>query len=141
MREVLWGGWPSRPGPALLLIALLLLVGGTPTGVLAQKPDSGRAARHMLTLADLPEIKVFEEVAVSPDGRWVAYTMSRPYPGGGESKGGEITILDLRRGASSILRLAGSPRALAWSPVGATLAFIAPSEAHPRIWMYSPAGP
>ena len=139
MREVLWGGWFSRPGPALLVIALLALIGGTPAGGLAQKPDSGRTARHTLSLADLPEIKVFEEVAVSNDGRWAAYTMIRPFPGGHRSERGEVTVLDLQRKTKHVVELEGEPRGLTWSPMGTTLALMAPSKGHPRIWLYSPS--
>jgi dipeptidyl aminopeptidase/acylaminoacyl peptidase len=139
MREVLGGAWFSRPGPALLLIALLVLIGGSSAGGLAQKPDSGRGARHVLSLADLPEIKVFEEVAVSNDGRWAAYTMSRPLPGGHRSERGEVTVLDLQRKTRHVVELEGEARGLTWSPIGTTLAFMAPSKGPPRIWLYSPS--
>jgi len=139
MPDLLGSGCTSRLGRASLAVGVLALIGGTPAGGLAQKPDSGRAARHRLSVADLPEIKVFEEVAVSNDGRWAAYTMSRPFPGGHRSERGEVTVLDLQRKTKHVVELEGEARGLTWSPVGTTLAFMAPSKGHPRIWLYSPS--
>lgn len=98
-------------------------------------------ARHVPSFADLPRIRIFDELAASPDGRWVAYTMSRPYPGETPPVGSRITILDLQRNTRRVLALGGDARGMAWSPLGSTLAFIAPSKNKATIWLYSPTDP
>ena len=140
MREVLWGGWFSRPGPASLVIALCFLIGDL-IPAQAQTPQTRNAGRRKLSVADLPKFKIFEEVAASPDGRWVAYTMTRPVPGKEPAGTGRITILDLRRKTRRDVPVGNEAHGLAWSPVESKLAFIAPSDSGARIWLYDPMDP
>lgn len=81
-----------------------------------------------LTPEDVARVAWIEETAISPDGRWVAYTVSRS-AGPGEASGGrprELFVIPAAGGEPrSVVSAESDPRAPAWSPDGALLAFLA----------------
>lgn len=94
----------------------------------------GQTVNKSFTIDDLLKVRRAGDPQLSPDGRWIAYTITdidkeanrgttRIYLIGAE--GGEPRLLLPDR------RPANSPR---WSPDGTRLAFVAPSENVPQIW-------
>lgn len=103
--------------------------------------------QHLPTLVDLPQLREFSQLAVSPDGRWVAYVMSAPFRMSDdkerqrtlEANGvAQITLLDLQENRTVEVTVSGYPQELQWSPTGATLTFLAASHGRNRLWLYSP---
>lgn len=105
------------------------------------------AAGHLPTLADMLELRAFSQLAVSADGRWVAYVVGAAIPMHGapqvatspdSSDAARIVLLDLQTQRRVEVRTAGAPRLLRWSPTGATLAFLVASRGRASIWQYTP---
>ena len=96
--------------------------------------------RRAMTPDDVLAMKNVGDAQISPDGKWVAYT---------------VTVSDMKESAfnsdvwlvpaagGSPIRLTGSPKADAqprWSPDGKTIAFVSAREDRPQIWLISPFG-
>lgn len=102
-------------------------------------------AQHMPTLADIPQLRQFSHLAVSADGRWVAYVVSPSVPmqraeqirhPSDSADTPRIVLLDLGTNRRMELRVSAPPRSLRWSPSGPTLAFLAAWCGKSRIWTY-----
>lgn len=132
-------GWTRA---ASLFGALVLLVVGASGAAQSQDADAGVVIDHAPTLEDMRQIRVFAELAVSADGQWVAYTMSRPYGTGtttsSEMAHGRITLLDARSHRTRVVSVSGRPHSMRWSPVGHSLAFLTQSDAESRLWVCGP---
>jgi dipeptidyl aminopeptidase/acylaminoacyl peptidase len=131
---------PRSTGLALAGVALLVASAHEPVG--AQAATTRVGVVHAPTFDDLLALRQFADLAVSADGRWVAYTTSAPFGTGGVSyahtASGHITLLDLRRHVTRVVNVPGQPHALKWSPRGSTLAFLAPSNGRSGMWRYAP---
>jgi dipeptidyl aminopeptidase/acylaminoacyl peptidase len=93
------------------------------------------------------ELRGFSQLAVSANGRWVAYVMRAAIPMQGapqlatSSDGSDaerIVLLDLQSHRRVEVSAAGAPRSLEWSPAGPTLAFLVASHGRSSIWQYTP---
>jgi dipeptidyl aminopeptidase/acylaminoacyl peptidase len=110
----------------------LLLAGGL--AVSAQE-----ATKHVITFDDLIKMHRIAEPQVSPDGKWVAYTVSTP-------------DMDANRGASNIwlvatsgggeiqLTQSGHDSSPVWSPDGKTLAFLSSRSGDSQVYLLSMEG-
>ena len=112
--------------------------------IAGSSPPSGRAALAQVTSTNSPSfesirrIRVIEELAVSPDGRWAAYV----------SRGGfypdtlvpsRIAILDLIGHGARTIAVRGNPHALQWAPGRRNvLGYLAVSGDRVGIWQLSP---
>lgn len=114
---------------------------------LAQATAQQTAVPHLPTLGDMLQLREFGELAVSSDGRWVAYVMSAPFGTSGAmgiarandtSEVPQITLLDLHEHRTTQVTVSGLPQSLQWSPGGATLTFLAASNGRNRLLRYSP---
>ena len=94
---------------------------------LAQKPDP-RIGR---ILNDLSSTRSFEEVAISPDGRRVAW-VEELIENGKDTGKSAIFVKDLKAGAAARIsaKPAASERNLAWSPDSSQIAFLSDRD-HP----------
>jgi dipeptidyl aminopeptidase/acylaminoacyl peptidase len=96
--------------------------------------------RRAMTPDDILAMKNVGDAQISPDGKWVAYT---------------VTVSDMKESAfnsdvwlvpaagGSPIRLTGSPKADGqprWSPDGKTIAFVSARDERPQIWLISPFG-
>ena len=126
-----------------MIITGSTVVVGTPLPAIGQSNAGQVAGGRPPTLADMPQLREFEELAVSPDGKWAAYTMGRPFGAGSdveaERTSDQIKIVNLREQRSRTVTARGHPHGLRWSPVGSKLAFIAREGARSRLWTYAPA--
>ena len=104
----------------------------------AQSQVEARAAVHAPAIDDMLRLRQFDELAVSPDGRWVAYATSARLDADTGDVQGRITLLDLRRHSVSVVTVeGGQPHMLEWSSSGNVLAFLSQLGGETRIWRYS----
>ena len=104
-------------------------------------PLTGLAAqKRAITFEDYISLPVVSDPQLSPDGHWVAYTVSTPSLT--ENRGiARVWLLNVASGETRQLTQGpGSDRSPRWSPDGRTLAFISSRQGGPQIWLLSPAG-
>lgn len=140
-------GMQFGPLRSLMVGMTACVMGPVPSTGWAQATTHSPSPLHLPTLADLPHLREFTQVAVSANGRWVAYVMSAPFHMSGQgardraleaSWGTQINLLDLRNDRTIAVKVSGPPHALQWSPSTATLAFLISSEGRNRLWRCSP---
>jgi dipeptidyl aminopeptidase/acylaminoacyl peptidase len=109
---------------AILLGFLVLL---SPAPVSAQK--------RAITFEDFIALKSVSDPQLSPDGKWVAYTVGTPSLQ--ENRGvSRVWIADVASGrARALTGGPGSDRQPRWSPDGKTLAFISTREGGAQVWL------
>ena len=111
--------------PVLLLACLIL----TPSLLPAQ--------RRAITFEDFIALKGVSDPQLSPDGKWVAYTVGTPSLQ--ENRGiSRIWVAEVATGRSRQLTSGGGPgsdRQPRWSPDGKTLAFISTRESGAQVWL------
>ena len=119
------------PRRAILLGLLILLA---PVPVVAQK----RAIRF----EDFIALKSVSDPQLSPDGKWVAYTVSTVSLQ--DNRGvARVWIAEVATGRARALTGGGGPgsdRQPRWSPDGRTLAFISTREGGAQVWLLPIAG-
>jgi dipeptidyl aminopeptidase/acylaminoacyl peptidase len=98
------------------------------------------AQRRAITFDDFINLPVVSDPQLSPEGRWVAYTVSTPSLA--DNRGvARIWLANVATGETRQLTQGpGSDRSPRWSPDGRTLAFISSRQGGPQIWLLSPAG-
>ena len=123
-----------RPSASLTFAAALL-----PAALLGA-PDK---PHHPFSLADVERVRTVSDPQVSPDGRWVAYTVRTPDPKE-DKRASDIwmTSLDGKETARLTTRKEGesTPR---WSPDGRWLAFLSSRDdanEESQIWLLPRGG-
>jgi len=103
-------------------------------------PASLAAQKRAITFEDFIKLPVVSDPQLSPDGQWVAYTVSTPSLA--ENRGiARVWLASAATGeARQLTQGPGSDRSPRWSPDGRTLAFISSRQSGPQIWLLSPAG-
>ena len=125
----------STPGRMIAALALVTTLAVAPAPVHSQG----------LTPEQVVSLRSVTTAALSPDGRWVAYTVTRPRDES-ETRGGSYSELFIVPAGGGEARLiAGRPSSAAspqWSPDGSTLAFAARLPMHDQRQVYgvSPTG-
>ncbi len=98
------------------------------------------AQGRALTVDDFLAIPVVGDPQVSPDGRWVAYTVSTPSLADNRNVS-RIWLAAVATGETRALtRGPGSDRSPRWAPDGRSLAFLSTREQGSQIWVLSLAG-
>ena len=98
------------------------------------------AQKRAITFEDYIALKTVSDPQLSPDGKWVAYTVSTPSLQDNRNVA-RIWVAELATGRSRILTGGpGSDRQPRWSPDGKTLAFIATREGGAQLWVLPFAG-
>jgi dipeptidyl aminopeptidase/acylaminoacyl peptidase len=118
----------------LRLVALLTLLSS-----LVPRPGLAQAKRA-ITFEDFIGLPVVSDPQLTPDGKWVAYTVTTPSLK--DNRGiARIWLADLATGRTRQLTQGpGSDRSPRWSPDGKTLAFISTRQGGPQIWALALAG-
>lgn len=115
------------------VLAVTLPVALVPLAALA-------AQKHPLTVADFLALKNVGDPQVSPDGKWVAYTVGTISLEDNRSTS-RLWLANVATGATRELSQGpGSDRSPRWSPDGRTLAFVSGREHGPQIWVVPAAG-
>ncbi len=117
--------------PCGFLGALLL---GSGLAVSAQE-----VAKHPITFDDMSKLHRIAEPQVSPDGKWVAYTVSTPDM---EANRGvsNIWVVSTAGGSAMQLTQSGHDSSPVWSPGGKTLAFLSSRSGDSQVYLLSMEG-
>lgn len=118
--------------------AALLLIGSS-RATWAQVAARHGTSLRALSFEDLLPLREFDDLAVSPDGRWAAYVTSARFHADTGSTAEQIMVLDLhQRARARTVRVSGHPHGLQWAPHGSTLGFLMSSAGRSRLWRYTP---
>ena len=103
-------------------------------------PRPAAAQRRALTIEEYLALPSVGDPQVSPDGKWVAYTVTRYSLK--ENRGAtRIWLTDVAGGQARQLTAGpGSDRQPRWSPDGRTLAFVSTRESGAQLWLLPFAG-
>ncbi|HLQ58937.1 MAG TPA: S9 family peptidase [Gemmatimonadales bacterium] len=116
----------------VLLACLTLPASLVPLPLLAQK--------RAITFEDFIALKAVSDPQLSPDGKWVAYTVSTPSLQDNRNVS-RVWVAEVATGKSRQLTGGpGSDRQPRWSPDGKTLAFISTREGGAQVWLLPIAG-
>lgn len=111
-------------------LALLLLL--LPCSLLAQK--------RVISFEDYIALKAVSDPQLSPDGKWVAYSVSTPSLQDNRNVS-RVWVVEVATGKTRQLTNGpGSDRQPRWSPDGKTLAFISTRESGAQVWVMPIAG-
>ena len=98
------------------------------------------AQKRAITFADFIALKTVSDPRLSPDGKWVAYTVSVPSLQDNRNVS-RVWLAEVTTGRSRQLTNGpGSDRQPRWSPDGKTLAFISTRDSGAQIWVMPAAG-
>src|SRR5206468_9339335 len=124
-------GWKVEKRFMLALLVTFPL-SNLPTVIAAQK--------RAITFEDYIALKSVSDPQLSPDGKWVAYTVSIPSLQDNRNVS-RIWVVEVATGKSRALPAGpSSDRQPRWSPDGKTLAFISTREAGAQTWLLPLAG-
>ena len=114
-----------------LFVALLLAV---TAGGRAQE-----SRKHAITFDDMIQMHRVGEAQVSPDGKWVAYSVSTPDMDANRGAS-NIWIVPTAGGASLQLTQSGHDSSPVWSPDGKTIAFLSSRSGDSQVYLLSMDG-
>jgi Tol biopolymer transport system component len=97
------------------------------------------AAKHAITFDDLIKMHRVGEAQVSPDGKWVAYTVTTPDIDANRNAS-NIWIVPAAGGESLQLTQSGHDSSPVWSPDGRTIAFLSSRSGDSQIYLLSMDG-
>lgn len=98
------------------------------------------AQKRAITFDDYIALKAVSDPQLSPDGKWVAYTVSTPSLQDNRNVA-RVWIAEVATGrARQLTGGPGSDRQPRWSPDGKTLAFISTREGGAQVWLLPIAG-
>src|SRR6267143_5621369 len=98
------------------------------------------AQKRAVTIDDYLALKAVGNPQLSPDGKWVAYTVTE-YSLKDNRGITRIWLVDLASGSTRQLTAGpGSDRQPRWSPDGRTLAFVSTRENGAQLWVLPVAG-
>ena len=117
-------------GCSLFAVTLLAVQSG------ATAQESGK---HAITFADMIQMHRVGEAQVSPDGKWVAYSVSTPDMDANRGAS-NIWIVPTSGGASLQLTQSGHDSSPVWSPDGKTIAFLSSRSGDSQVYLLSMDG-
>src|SRR5437867_13220345 len=98
------------------------------------------AQRHSITFEDYIALKSVSDPQLSPDGKWVAYTVSTPSLQDNRNVS-RVWVVEVAAGkARQLTGGPGSDRQPRWSPDGKTLAFVSTRDRGGQGWVLPIAG-
>ncbi|MGB7468628.1 MAG: hypothetical protein WBW58_04600, partial [Candidatus Acidiferrum sp.] len=111
---------------------LLLLAAPSRTG--AQE-----TGKHAITFNDLIQMHRVGEAQISPDGKWVAYTVTTPDVEANRNAS-NVWIVSTAGGAPLQLTQSGRDSSPVWSPDGKTIAFLSSRSGTSEVYLLSMEG-
>jgi dipeptidyl aminopeptidase/acylaminoacyl peptidase len=97
------------------------------------------AAKHAITFDDMIKLHRIAEPQVSPDGKWVAYTVATPDLEANRNAS-NIWMAPTTGGAALQLTQSGHDSSPVWSPDGKTLAFLSSRGGESQVYLLSTEG-
>ncbi|HEX4379433.1 MAG TPA: hypothetical protein VH022_05340, partial [Candidatus Acidoferrum sp.] len=105
----------------------------------SQAAGAQDAAKHAITFADMMKLHRVAEPAVSPDGKWVVYTVATPDMDANRSAS-NIWLVSTESGAPIQLTQSGKDSSPAWSPDGKLIAFLSSRAGESQVYLLSMDG-
>lgn len=112
---------------AVLVLGLVLVV------------SAQQAPKHAITFDDMIKMHRVAEPQISPDGKWVAYTVATPDMDANRSMS-NIWIVPTTGGAAAQLTQSGHDSSPVWSPDGKTIAFLSSRSGASQVYLLSLEG-
>ena len=97
------------------------------------------AAKHAIAFDDMIKMHRVAEPQISPDGKWVAYTLATPDMEGNRNAS-NIWLVSTAGGAPTQLTQSGHDSSPIWSPDGKTLAFLSSRSGDSQVYLLSLEG-
>src|SRR5260221_8879949 len=116
-----------------------ILIVGVVWCVLAGGVCAQEAAKHAITFEDLIKLQRVAEPAISPDGKWVAYTVTVPDMEANRNAS-NIWLVATSGGQAIQLTQSGKDSSPVWSPDGKTIAFISSRSGDGQVYLLSMEG-
>jgi dipeptidyl aminopeptidase/acylaminoacyl peptidase len=95
--------------------------------------------KHAITFEDMIQMHRVGEAQVSPDGKWVAYTVSTPDMDANRGVS-NIWVVPTTGGAAMQLTQSGHDSSPVWSPDGKTIAFLSSRSGDSQVYLLSMDG-
>jgi dipeptidyl aminopeptidase/acylaminoacyl peptidase len=114
----------------------LVCVASLSCGVAAMAQDT---AKHPITFQDMIRMHRVSEPQISPDGKWVAYTVATPDMDANRNAS-NIWMTPTAGGDSIQLTQSGHDSSPAWSPDGKTIAFLSSRDGNSQVYLLSMDG-
>ena len=95
--------------------------------------------KHAITFEDMIQMHRVGEAQVSPDGKWVAYTVSTPDMDANRGVS-NIWVVPTNGGAAMQLTQSGHDSSPVWSPDGKTIAFLSSRSGDSQVYLLSMDG-
>ena len=97
------------------------------------------AGKHAITLDDMMRMHRISEAQVSPDGKWVAYTMATPDVDANRNAS-DVWLVSTANGAPLQLTQSGHDSSPGWSPDGKMIAFLSSRSGDSQVYLLSMDG-
>jgi dipeptidyl aminopeptidase/acylaminoacyl peptidase len=97
------------------------------------------AAKHAITFDDMIRLHRISEPQVSPDGKWVAYTVTTPDMDANRNAS-NIWLIPTKGGDAIQLTQSGKDSSAVWSPDGKTIAFLSARGGESQAYLLSMEG-
>jgi dipeptidyl aminopeptidase/acylaminoacyl peptidase len=101
--------------------------------------DAQSAEKHAITFDDMIRMHRVGEAQVSPDGKWVAYTVTTPDMDANRNAS-NIWIVATSGGAPLQMTQSGHDSSPVWSPDGKTIAFLSSRSGESQVYLLSMEG-
>src|ERR1700738_3322942 len=102
-------------------------------------PLIAQEAKHPITFDDLIQLHRVGDPKISPDGKWVAYSVSTPDMNANRNAS-NVWIVSTSGGAPMQLTPSGHDSAPEWSPDAKTLVFLSSREGNSQVYLLSMDG-
>jgi dipeptidyl aminopeptidase/acylaminoacyl peptidase len=120
--------------------AAILVLGGSPMVHLRAQEAQPRTPSRRMTADDVVGLRSVNDAQLSPDGKWVAYTVTRADLEQNASDADIWLASTLGEFPSRLTTSKKSDTSPRWSPDGKRLAFISAREEKPQLFLMSPFG-
>ena len=98
-----------------------------------------QATKHPITFDDIIKMHRLSEPQISPDGKWVAYTVATPDMDANRNVT-NIWLVSTAGGAPTQLTQSGHDSSPVWSPDGSTIAFLSSRSGEAQVYLLSLEG-
>jgi dipeptidyl aminopeptidase/acylaminoacyl peptidase len=103
------------------------------------KVTAQEAAKHPITFDDMIKMHRVAEPQISPDGKWVAYTLATPDMDANRNAS-NIWLVSTSGGAAQQLTQSGHDSSPVWSPDGKTIGFLSSRSGDSQVYLLSLEG-